>query len=634
MALSLYRMLAAHRTYSPYAISTHIDDACISGAEGTIIEEQGDLPRMIWGLEGEEVSHRPKPEPEHSTTQGSRHAPPHVQPIITVPTSSGTSSKPLSRQQAAVPPRFHARKSQEETPVTYAHYDSSGPTRATAPPKPVAKPRYEYALPEHGPIDLTSLRPRSDTMPRYQLDSDASTTMPFRSLEDNPRFYNSPDQIDLGWQSLLLTQERLKNLTLSSGALSPDSLQQSHSSTSLASLASSRSPIILDPPSHLSRNSWAAVPPQTQLSSAHNTPRRMSALEIAQSYRQQQLSQDRRKQQALLPTPPNSSSPLWSSGFSPYQESLLSPEIIAAARLPTAFANKLSAAQYSQNYAVPQADLQQANRLYDYEQHEYRNLGPRSQMNRTQPGVPNAQDFIQYRHLQPGNNDSSLIAATNRLRYPQGRPSVQNVGPLHSPVLPPKAPPNTPSTTVFRDSRHASSQNKPPSVVVPLSPTSPKTRQTVAQQHPRSIPLSRLIQRRLSAVPEEDSVLLSDRAPTPPLTDLSAEPSANRYVASPINSTGVHERMMFSADHIPCVNSSSGGKGSSTTPLHSAKMTKDRDTKMAQEDSGQRNDSREMKSTRGVRARGRGGRGKRGRVPLSNVVNGPERVNGGMTVHS
>lgn len=127
---------------------------------------------------------------------------------------------------------------------------------------------------------------------------------------------------------------------------------------------------------------------------------------------------------------------------------------------------------------------------------------------------------------------------------------------------------------------------------------------------------------------------MSDGAPTPPFTDLSAEPSTNRYVANPMNSAGVHQKWIFSTDYMPGVNSSIVGKGPATAPAHSASITQDRDTKMAKEDPGQRNDSREMKSMRGARGRGRGGRGKRVRVPLSNVVNGPERVNGGMTVHS
>jgi hypothetical protein len=52
------------------------------------------------------------------------------------------------------------------------------------------------------------------------------------------------------------------------------------------------------------------------------TSRRMTTMELAHQYQQHQLL--KMHQQSLLPTPPNSSSPLWSSEFSPYNHSRLS----------------------------------------------------------------------------------------------------------------------------------------------------------------------------------------------------------------------------------------------------------------------------------------------------------------------
>ena len=76
------------------------------------------------------------------------------------------------------------------------------------------------------------------------------------------------------------------------------------------------------------------------------------------------------------------------------------------------------------------------------------------------------------------------------------------------------------------------------------------------------------------------------------------------------------------------------GHVSAVQPSYPSKIAQARDANTSKEGLRQRTDPGEAKSTRGGRARGRGGRTKRGRAPLSNVVNGPERVNGSMTVHS
>ncbi|KAJ3555774.1 hypothetical protein NM688_g2393 [Phlebia brevispora] len=595
---------------------------CPSGAEGTVIEEPDELPRVIWGLEGEDASHRPRSEPVNHVTHPSVHPPPQTSSIPAPSSLSTVPQRALPRQQHSVPPRFHAHSTQENSfralPSAQEPQETRGGRQLVAPLRHMARSenlQYEYSLPEHGPIDLTSvLRPRLDGNKKYLQDPELSGSLAYGSIGNDYRVYHSPEQIDLGWQSLLSTQERLKNLTLSSvdsthGYMKP--------SSSLSSLASSRSPIILDSPSHLSPMSWS-VSSQHSLPPTPNTPRRMSALEIAQSYRQQQLLQDRRKHQSALPTPPNSSSPLWSSGFSPYQESLLSPEILTGAH-PNILHKALSPAQRQQNY-IRQQEIH-ASRQFDYESTNELSFGPRKHAEYLflPHGTHNHENSLQrdgpYRN---SNVDLSLISAPSRLRQMRV-PAQLNV--QRSPAPPPRPPPNTPSTATFRDVRQAQSHIRPPAAPAPLSPTSPKSRQNIPQQHPRSIPLSRLIQRRLSSVPEEDSGIMSDYIPSAPepFVDQRHRPAGSMNEFATQKDAGLD--MDRNARDTP------GGA------VDAVQAPQGRDVKV-RDNSSQRSEPKEVKAARGGRARGRGGRPRRGRVPLSNVVNGPERANGSMTVHS
>ena len=317
--------------------------------------------------------------------------------------------------------------------------------------------------------------------------------------------YGSSEHLDIGWQSLRLTQERLSNLnrgfppTTSASADDLGSyLVPSSSSSSLSSLSSSRSPIILDPPQlargnlHrpvISQHSQSPHPPGSQ--------RRMSALEIAQNYRQQQALQERK--QHMLPTPPDSTSPLWSSAFSPYQESLLSPDVLTGSHLPSLLSAKAS--------MVHQSELQQYTRMAEYEQMTKAARGEHIDLPYIHHGSP-YDNMALYQDILLANNMDRLSV---QVPPPHG-PLYRNPSstPQRSPV-PPRPPPNTPASAARRDKNSAAHHTG-----APMSPTTQTLKQNAPQQHPRSIPMSRLIQRRLSAVPEEDSCLLSDHGPSPP----------------------------------------------------------------------------------------------------------------------
>lgn len=513
----------------------------------------------------------------------------------------------------------------------------------------VELPQYQ-SVPERGPIDLTSvLRHRTDVKntKTYPQELDLSSNISFRPAGHDYRVYDSPAQVDLDWQSLLLTQERLKNLALSSNSPSVETLggyvRPSLSSMSQSSLASSRSPIILDPPSQLSHLS-RPLPSQrdARFALSQNTPRRMSALEIAQKYRQQQVSQELHKQQAVLPTPPNSSSPLWSSEFSPYQESLLSPELLVSARLPNVI-NKRSMPTPRQQYSLPPLGLRQQTRVPEYHRADSYGLGGRNAVDLSHLSHAHIQDINQYEDLPFSNNaaDFSMPHATNRLQQSQMYSPVQGSRSLsqQSPAPSPRPPPNTPQAASIRD-RYMQAQAQH---LAPLSPTSPKTWQGASQQHPRSIPLSRLLQRRLSSVPEEDPGLAADRGPSPPVSSASLAERQGRYRGADSENDALMRKILAIPGAQPRrgrsperVSSVPATPASATGP--SNKLPGGRDAKVAKasriKEDRPRDDSREARGMRANRSRGRGTRGRRARPPFTNVVNGPERVDGGMTVRS
>jgi hypothetical protein len=248
---------------------------------------------------------------------------------------------------------------------------------------------------------------------------------------------------------------------------------------------------------------------EPRLNEVVNAAHRQSAMEIAQQYRQRQ--EFRLKQQAGLPTPPSSSSPQWSSNFSPYQYPSVSPEMNIQ--------NTLGLSHHTQQAQRPFLDAsQQARLLYDRQDNNAEtrffdgNGGYGSMLSRHDRDIPSAVNW------HPSDVSGSLA---NYLRDLQALSSQQ---PRYAGIteLPPTAA-----------ARHSVSTGRTVVSVAPPSPESPGSRsRSVSYQQPRSVPLARLIQRRLSSVPEEELSGLADTSST----------SAYRF-------TECHRRSLSSRDH-------------------------------------------------------------------------------------
>lgn len=505
------------------------------------------------------------------------------------------------------------------------------------------------------------MRPRTDLLlDLYTKDLGLANKSAWGSTGDS--LYNYGSSGDSSWQSILLAQERLRNaLPTFPGNISRDHPRTSASVGSLASL-SSRSPIVLDTQFPASRSvtslrspfvSQYTTPILHPPSTSHGAPRRLSALEIAQNFRQQQ-QQPQKQQQAMLPTPPTSSSPLWSPQFSPYQEALLSPEFLAAARMPGGVSLRDVEAQRLVLLQQAEALRKLHSRLGVSSRHPQGTMFHQTSASQLQDHLGDAldsplagNDVYQtslgglYLHPQqaPAMAVSNPLPVTNPRRSSNGPPlpSSTRFGPVGS-----RVPPRTP----------ALGSNIPASPA--SSPDVPQQRtRNISQQGPRSIPLARLVQR-LSSVPEEDSAALPDKGRAssgvadlasgdPTLrasTDKRVPPTARAFNSLTENGK-TREKTEGGTSARPGSRGRTGGDSSrhaaegkaAHVPLETAAEFARSASAGGREESSA---PREPSPGRGRRTNNRGRGGGRGtwRARRSNAVNGPERFEGGLIVRS
>ncbi|KAI0675310.1 hypothetical protein C8Q78DRAFT_1183639 [Trametes maxima] len=610
---------------------------CPSGAEGTIIEEPESLPRVIWGLGTDE-------------SKGCR--PFHHASAAPPPAKKGLPVVQVEQKSKHGPKQSGAEITRAVN--THAPRRAPQPSRPsiTRPPPQQPPPPPDFILKHSEPIDLGRLVSHTpDTihhMPSvdYGLKYDSRWQTSFQHQLPTPELVHdlSPEL-----QAMLFAQERLKHRGLSppslatphdlSGALGSLSVEPSLSL--LESLKSSRSPIVLDD---------LTAPHGLNLDASSH----MSALGIAQKYRQHQLYQ------GLLPTPPNSSSPLWSSSFSPYQGGILSPRLLAAAGL-----SQLNPAYTSSQTAIPRFDASSqalraslgiiGNQLLGGQQVNLNNLAPAAQINagashKLPPRL--AAEYARRRGAVEASND--LHQSEHDLRQHLASPGRRV---MQSPIVP-KPPPNTPHATKRLDTG-----GQGPVLATPSSPTEPRNSQSVGlSQHARSIPLTKLMQRRLSIVPEEEHA--------PGAETVRASPYARAHTqGSGVGASGLH--LYLAPTGRPHVNASAldllgnnfgtqygvgdaeSAPGQTHNPRPSvrlpgvpgrtsgpggragAQVVKEalgrQGSGNVNKDGGQRSDSGRG---RGQKRGGRGRRGRGGGLSAGGALHGTERVDGGMMVKS
>jgi hypothetical protein len=438
-----------------------------SGAEGTVIEEPDNLPRVIWGLDSE----------EHHVGEFGSDFQMKKQDIIAQQTQPARNS-----------PRRH--KSSNESGVASAKSHSS--VAALLSPRRAGQDDITYnTLKPATPVDyadvIYSRNPYNEAIILEKLTDRRAARVAHRhraydAIGDLTRTLENDLHLRESEIELQNNCELDRNL-LSSVYGSRNSLSSSRSGlpamrvSSRPAVGSALPQILIEPRS----------PEVPQVPS-----RRMAAMELAHQYQQHQLL--KMQQQSLLPTPPNSSSPLWSSEFSPYNHHSVSP---APMRHPVV-QDQLRDPEVSD-----QLRHLVRERLGRHFMHEPDDppLAPAASINSV-----SRLDYPDY-ELDPVTSQ----ALTNLL-------ATQDVPPQSSEVLLPvaRAPQVLPGYLGHDVRRYSVPHHD-----TLLSPTSPEglgyTRGRPQHQIPRSIPLVRLMQRRLSSVPEEDSSpTIHGRSPSPP----------------------------------------------------------------------------------------------------------------------
>ncbi|KAH9957961.1 hypothetical protein BC827DRAFT_1269940 [Russula dissimulans] len=474
---------------------------CPSGAEGTIIEEPDNLPRVIWGLDSEEHRladfnsdiHMKKQDIVAQSSHHFSHSPHHYKPV-------NEFSAAATRNIASAVTMPSPRRGRQDD----ANYSTLKPLTSGS------RTDVMYSRnPYNGTIVLENLVDRRTTRGTHQ-DNDYDTIGNMtRTLEHNLHLRES----DMKHH----TNNTLDRSILSRAYGSRNSLTSSRSNlpamrvSSRPAVGSALPQILIEPRS-----------PETH----HSSSRRMTAMELAHQYQQHQLLK-MQQQQSLLPTPPNSSSPLWSSEFSPYNHHSVSPA--------------------SLRHQVVQEQLRDPEAP---DRHLVRDRLNRNIMHNpdVSPLAPAAQINPASRLNYPAYDLDSVTSGT--LTNILTTQDLQHL-PLSSEVLLPvtRAPQTLPEYFGRDARRYAAPHHDTLS-----SPTFPEELQ-YSQRHPqpqipRSIPLVRLMQRRLSSVPEEDSSpTIHGRSPSPP--QAIRHGASRPYFYPPIQQEYQYTEMFESSNNYP-----------------------------------------------------------------------------------
>ena len=449
------------------------------GAEGTIIEEYDNLPRMIWGLGADDApstySHVSSQNAQHVAPRTNAHSsytkvPPRLQKK---PPSSAYLATPQQTPRLSPNPR--------DRPMTLNGRDrrTQVATRLRALENLGSRPYDTYgsanALDNMLRIGTAKVAGTWDSLygnASYQS-QDPSVGRPF----------NMNTGIALDWQ-LATTQHSLERPAEKNG----------HEPKPTHFLKPS-APVFV-PSSQVSPLPFPRIfiePRSTQTHKEHNQARHIPAIERSQQPRKQQTHQN------VLPTPPSSSSPQWSSNFSPYQIS--SPDI-APPR-----SSKISDDLGQQKQRVP------ADSSHDLRRFVYEHIG--SGCPNRAKCLPSAVSRSHATKFPQAPTHYSDVSRIPRQTQHISKPSPISVSSPPHPGPPPSTPlPPLPSISSTRDSRIKSGPSSFSTTFL-----SPETRpRSLSYQHPRSIPLARLVRRRLSSVPEEDLSSVRERncpSPTP-----------------------------------------------------------------------------------------------------------------------
>ncbi|KAJ7091175.1 hypothetical protein C8R44DRAFT_891577 [Mycena epipterygia] len=440
---------------------------CPSGAEGTIIEGE-DLSRMIWGLGIDEAG-------SHSTHSRTN--------------STHVSHK--STPQSSFPPRLQAQRHSQHNTVSHQHYSvSPRHQRQTSHDllHPVAvggisavhEARNQVLMHQRA---LESLGPRHSSRGQIQehrlnipqnadLRTDIHRTRGDLLLQDQLRTYDGQRGLGLDWQETL--RHQYDDASQGVRINSPHSLKPS-------------APVFV-PASQQATQQYPRIFVEPRIPHTIHPPQRLTAIEIAHQYRAQHRPQN------SLPTPPGSSSPQWTPYLPHYADPF--PPLDLHNLFPVKQQSNFTQQQLLRELQqCPSSDPSQELRQFVFDR-----------MRNPDPNVTH--DFTSMSYSGSGLADQNQ-PTTPHITASQYRKPMIDASPPH-----PGPPPNSPLPPI-PSSRANHVRNF---ITAPPSPTSPDPR-VQSRRQPRSVPFARLLQRRLSSVPEEEPghyMELYSPPPSPP----------------------------------------------------------------------------------------------------------------------
>ncbi|KAF8210514.1 hypothetical protein K438DRAFT_1809829 [Mycena galopus ATCC 62051] len=418
---------------------------CPSGAEGTIVEGE-DLSRMIWGLGIEETGNQPA----HSRAN-----------------SAHVSHK--STPQSSFPPRLQAQvqRNSQYIPASHPHHNASPRNQLQTlqdrhhPPHvdgiaAVNEARNQIFLHQRA---LESLSPRHSSIQKrlYMPQNSDSWTDVYAAHDDfvdQLGAYEGKRGLGLDWQETLRHQREANEdiRTKTANSLKPSA------------------PVFVPARQQVTQQ-YPRIFVEPRMPHTINPPQRLTAIEIAQQYRAQ------RGPQSSLPTPPGSLSPQWTPFMPHYTDPF--PPLDIHNLLPVNQQPNFPSQPVLRELQECPLDPSQELRKFVYDQmrnrdREYTSIDS-GIMHQTPPLTPH------------------VLSSPSQYRNPTIDMSPSHPGPPPNSPLPPIPSAHTNRVRNF--------------LAAPPSPTSPDTRvqsRNLTRQ-PRSVPFARMLQRRLSSVPEEES---------------------------------------------------------------------------------------------------------------------------------
>lgn len=444
-----------------------------SGAEGTIIEEPDNVAQMIWGLGPDDQPHN----------QIRAEGPPSHPDNAQNPPLYGSSQVPPRLQKKRIPTQQVPKSSRAQisTHASHAKPSLARTQRQAHDDKRTLLSQGPSYIETHQDIDIVTGLPWNEgqSMPASIGACDNPANDPDVFPVDNNRI--------LEWQLARLRHALRTSLAdMESYSTYPGRLEPVIPAAMTPGFPQSHPRIFVEPR------------PNEPFSPAT----RISPVELAQQYRQQQLyRQALQKQklqvQSILPTPPNSSSPQWSSHFSPYLTycSTFSPELVGSVEHPVSVP--------SQKYRSSANASQYLRHVYEHSNTNDIDTSANIPSVKTPQIAPN---FHSASSLRQTSSSSSTLA--KYIKQLQALSPIAHFSPLQP--LPPSNVPLAPLSSTdespvgpFQSVYHS------PAVPTPPSPESPQSLSQGSSYHnSRSMASTRPVQRRLPSVPEEDGTLL------------------------------------------------------------------------------------------------------------------------------